>query len=187
MECLDYVVQLLFRGCFTEAMYFSILSVMKAPTASAHMLAGVSCCGGVVPLGQSQKLLEGVNDGTVYKEKSELPVSTDTALYYEGFFHLLQTFRIDPSIRAPIKLIKVFDDIADNLAYISRRELHVQPANRKRYTLRLASVAAAILIRRLTGSKRELPGVMPTLIDYATEIINTELNRTGGDAVFFYN
>jgi hypothetical protein len=106
-------------------------------------------------------------------------------LIYEGFFHLIQAVRLGPSIQAPANLRDEFDAIADNLAYVSRREFNTAPSRRRRYPLRLASISAAVLLRRLTGSDRELPGVMSPLVESATEIIKTEVGRTGGDAAFY--
>jgi hypothetical protein len=49
----------------------------------------------------------------------------------------------------------------------------------------MASVSAALLLRQLTGSDRELPGVAPITLETAKEILQTELARSGGDATFY--
>ena len=70
------------------------------------------------------------------------------------------------------------------MAYVSRRELHFPPEQRKRHTHRAASLGAATLLRRLTGSNRELPGVIGDP-SYRNAMVDEELAGTGGDAEFF--
>lgn len=184
MMDLDSIAHLLSERCFTEVAYFATLEALQRPSAEAHLLAGAACCGCAQALAVSQRLLEGApleSDA----ETAGLRISPATDLPYEGFFHLIQALRIDPSIKTPENLRQVCDAVADDLAYVSRRELHTPPGKRKRYTLRLASVAAAILLRRLTESSRDLPGVMSPTLETAAEIIEAELSRTGGDAAFF--
>jgi hypothetical protein len=84
-----------------------------------------------------------------------------------------------------LNLHQVFDSVADDLAYFSRRELEPGLEDRKQYTLRAVSVSAAMLLRQLTGSDRELPGVMLPTIETSKEIIVTELSRSGGDVIYF--
>lgn len=181
---LDLVAHLLSRHCFAEVAYFATMASMKSPTALSHMLAGVGCCGCSEPLAIAQRLLEGAPvSGDV--GPGGLRVSPATTLPYEGFFHLIEAIRREPSIVAPRDLREVFDAVADDMAYVSRRELHAAPDERRRYTLRLASVSAAVMLRRMTGSDRELPGLVSSTLDVAKEIIDAELGRTGGDAKFF--
>jgi hypothetical protein len=180
----DSMVYLLSQRCFAEAAYFGAVQAMKKPSAQAHLFAGLGCCGCAEALAIAQRLLEGA---PVPDEigAGGLRISPATRLIYEGFFHLLEALRLDPSIKVPGELRELADGVADDLAYVSRREMHMPPDKRKRYSLRQASVAAAVLIRRLTESSRELPRVMATTVEDATEIIDTELGRTGGDATFF--
>lgn len=182
---LDYIVHLLSLRCFAEAAYFGTVQTLKTPTARAHLLAGVGCCGCTEPLSLAQRLLEGVFVSDEELKKSELRVSPITLLPYEGFFHLINALRLDQSIRAPESLRDIFDSVADDLAYVSRRELEPGPNNRRRYTLREASLCAAVMLRRLTGSDRELPGVAAPSLERAMEIIEVELGQSGGDATFF--
>jgi len=184
MTDLDYIVHLLTNKCFAEAAYFASVGAAKAPSSLSHLLAGSACCGCAEPLAIAQRLLEGA---PVPDEigAGGLRVSPATDLPYEGFFHLIESLRLDSSIQPTPDLCQVFDDIADNLAYVSRRELHRGIARRHRYTMREVTVSAAILLRRWTGSGRELPGVMKPLLDLGAEIIESELHRLGGDADFF--
>jgi hypothetical protein len=180
----DAIVYLLSRRCFAEAAYFGVVAALKAPTAEAHMLAGAGCCGCVEPLANAQRLLEGI---PVAEEKlgvDGLLVSPASALPYEGFFHLIESLRLDPRITAPEELRAVFDDVADDLAFFSRRELHQPPEQRGRYTARAASLGAAVLLRRMARSGRELPGVASPSLAHATQIIDAELGQRGGDAAF---
>jgi hypothetical protein len=78
----------------------------------------------------------------------------------------------------------VFDAVADELVYVSRRETHRPPEQRRLYSLRQASLAAAVLLRRLTGTARELPGVASPAAEAACAVIDQELARSGGDAAF---
>jgi hypothetical protein len=185
MTEIDYISNLLSQRYFPEAAYFASLLSLQNPTATLHMLAGAACCGCAEPLAKAQKLLDGVDVPDEELGTGGLRVAPITLLPYEGFFHLLQALRMDPSIKAPTNLHVVFDSIADDLSYFSRRELELPPDQRKRYSLRMASVVAALLLRRLTGSTRELPQVMPATITLATEIIDAELSQAGGDAAFF--
>ena len=182
---LDFISYLLSQRYFAEAAYFGGMMSVKAPSALAHMLAGVGCCGCAEPLATAQRLLEGVPVPDEEVGTGGLLISPITHLPYEGFFHLLQALRLDPSIKSPAKLREVFDSVADDLAYVSRRELEPGPDRRRRYTLREASVSAAVLLRRLTGSDRDLPGVASPRLERAMEIIDAELGLTGGDAAFF--
>jgi len=111
-------------------------------------------------------------------------VSPATELPYEGFLHLIEAIRRDPAITAPSSLREVFDAVADDLAYVSRRELHRPPDQRRRYTLREASLAAAVLLRRLTRSERALPGVASITLERVSVIIEQDLGRAGSDATF---
>jgi len=180
----ELMVYLLSQRCFPEAAYFGAVQAMKKPSAQAHLFAGLGCCGCAEPLAIAQRLLEGAPAPDEI-DVGGLRISPATGLIYEGFFHLLEAVRLDSSIKVPAELRDLGDGVADDLAYVSRREMHTPPDKRKSYTLRQASVAAAVLIRRLTESSRELPGVMTTTVEDATEIIDTELGRTGGDAIFF--
>jgi hypothetical protein len=181
---LEFVANMLSRRYFAEAAYFGVVSALKAPTAAAHMLAGAGCCGCVEPIAQGQRLLEGALDSDTVGPGG-LRVSPATEMPYEGFFHLVQARRLDRTIMAPASLHDVFETVADDLAYFSRRELHTAPDQRRRYSLRMASVSAAVLLRQMSGSDRELPGVAPATLEAAAEIIHTEVNRVGGDAAFF--
>jgi len=180
----DYISYLLSQRYFPEAAYFASILSLQTPTASAHMLAGAASSGCAEPLAKAQKLLEGIDVPDEELGTGGLRVSPITLLPYEGFFHLLQALRLDPSLTAPANLREVFDSIAEDLAYISRRELELPPDQSKRYSLRIASVAAALLLRRLTRNTSELPGVMAATVTLAREIIDAELSRTGGDAAF---
>jgi hypothetical protein len=99
--------------------------------------------------------------------------------------HLVEAVRLDPAIKASENLREVFDSVADDLASFSRRELHRPPDQRRRHTLQDASLSAAVLLRRLTGCDRKLPGVGSLNLEIAREIIDGELARTGSDARFF--
>jgi len=182
---LEHVAHLLYQRYFAEAAYFGAVSALRSPTAEAHMLAGVGCCGCAEPLAMAQRLLEGV---PVPDEElggtGGLRISPASQLPYEGFLHLLQALRLDPSIKAPTNLRNVFDSIADDLAYVSRRELEPGPHKRRRYTLREASLSAAVLLRRLTESDRELPGVASPSLQKAMEIIDEELGQSSVDATY---
>lgn len=185
MDILEYIGHLLSRRCFTEAAYFGAVSALNSSTAEAHLLAGVGCCGCVEPLAIGQRLLEGVPVSDEQIGMNVLLISPATELPYEGFFHLIEAVRLDPAIKAPENLREVFDAVADDLAYFSRRELHRPPDKSKRHTLMGASLSAAVMLRRLTKSDRKLPGVLSSRLDGAIEIINEELVRSGGDATFF--
>jgi hypothetical protein len=184
MDDLDSIAYLLSRRCFAEAAYFGAMHALKQPSAQAHLFAGLGCGGCAEPLAVAQRSLE---DAPVPREigAGGLTVSPATNLIYEGFFHLIEALRLDPSIKVSAELREVADYVADDLAYVSRRELHTAPDKRRRYSLRLASVAAAVLIRRLTESDRELPGVLSATLEVAAEAIEAELGRRGGDAAFF--
>ncbi len=52
-----------------------------------------------------------------------LRVSPMSQLPFAGFDHLLAAFRADPQLRAPERFREVIDGIADDLAYMSRREI----------------------------------------------------------------
>jgi len=184
MDNLASIAHLLSRRCFAEVAYFGAVTALNHPSARAHMLAGAGCCGCVEALAIAQRLIEGVPMRDEDMARSVPLVSPATELPYEGFFHLLEAIRREPAITAPPGLEKVLDAVADDLAYVSRRELHRPPEQRKRYTLREASLGAALLLRRLTGSDRPLPGAAAPSLDGARGIIDQELRRDGGDASF---
>lgn len=180
----EFLVNLLGTRCYAEAAYYGGLLALKERSATAHMLAGAACCGYAEPAAAAQRILEGAPlEGEI--GPGGLRVSPQTTLPYEGFFHLLEARRLDPSISAPSTIRPIFDSIADDLAYFSRREFHSSADRPKKYSLRMASVSAALLLRQLTGSDRELPGVAPITLETAKEILQTELARSGGDATFY--
>ncbi len=184
MSDFEYWDTLLAGRCFTEAAYFCTISARSNPSARAHMSAGLSCCGCAHALAIAQRILE--DDPVPENERhvGSIHVSPQTELLYEGFFHLLEAVRLDPAIKAPAHLRDVFDSVADNLVFISRCNFHRPPDRRKRHSLRDASLAAAVLLRRLTDSKHKLKAPAPSL-DYAEEIIEVELARSDGDAMFY--
>ena len=179
------VAALLKKGWFAEAAYFAVVRVMKSPNADAHMIAGVSCCGCGRPLAIAQRLLEGEPVLDEDLRRGYLATSPIPRLPYEGLFHLLQAIRLEPSIRAPLELRNVFDSVADDLAFVSRRDLERPPNAQARYTFREATLAAALLLRRLTGTQLGLAGVFDLSIQRASKIIDFELAHPGGDASFF--
>jgi hypothetical protein len=181
MSDLPSIAVLLSRRCFIEAMYFGTIAALRLPSAEAHMFAGIGCCGCAEPLAIGQRLLDGMEE----VRASGLIVSPATELPYEGFFHLIEAVRLNPAIKAPENLREVIDAVADDLAYISRRELHRPPDKRRRYTLQDASVSAAMLLRRLTGSDSKLPGVALQRQEVASKIVERELTGNGGDATFY--
>lgn len=185
MDELLFIANLLSRRCFVETAYFGVLRALKSPTAEAHLLAGVGCCGCIEPLATGQRLLEGVPVPDEKIEMGALLISPATELPYEGFFHLIEAVRLDPAIKAPGNLREIFDSVADDLAFFSRRELHRPPDQRRRHTLQDASLSAAVMLRRLTACDRKLPGVASLNLDIAREIIDKELDRSGSDAMFF--
>ena len=66
----------------------------------------------------------------------------------------------------------MLDAVADDLAYVSRREIHRPPDARRRYSHGFASVVAALLLRRLTGSEADLPRVATPTVESAREIVD---------------
>jgi hypothetical protein len=185
MNDMEWMIHLLVRRCFVEAAYFGVVRALKTPSAEAHMLAGVGCCGCASPLAIGQRLLEGDSIPDEATGGSGLIISPATELPYEGFFHLLEAIRMNPDIQAPESLGEVFDAVADDLAYVSRREIHRPPDKARRYSHKLACLSAAVLLRRLTGTNRTLPGVGSTTLDCTMEIIEGELEQRGGDAIFY--
>jgi hypothetical protein len=180
---LQTVTYLLARRFYAEAAYFGTLQALRTGDARAHLMAGIGCCGCAAPLADAQRLLEGVPE-RAQASSCGLRVSPMTSLPFEGFFHMLQACRLDPAITVPADLREIADEVADDLAFVSRRELHWPPDRPRRYSHRLACVAAAVLLRDMTGSKGGLPGVMSPTLNAAREIIAAELGQTGGDALF---
>ena len=95
-----------------------------------------------------------------------------TRMPFAGLDHLLAAFRADPRLSAPADLHAVIDAVADDLAYTSRREIRTS----QRHSHGVTCIAAALLLRRLTGSDRELPGVMVARRRSAEEILAEELS-----------
>jgi hypothetical protein len=107
----------------------------------------------------AQRLIEGVDVPEHELGGGGLVVSAGSELPYEGALHLVEALRADPQLVCPPELCSVVDEIADDLAYLSRREQHRAPDRRRPHTLRAVSLAAAVLLRRVTGSARSLPGL----------------------------
>ena len=150
MVDLDRVTLFLSKRYFADVLYLATLGAIQSRASRAHMLAGIACCGCAEPLASGQRLLEGVGKDPI-TQPGPLIVSPMTMLPYEGFFHLIQAFRIEPSLTAPVASLRsLADDVADDMAYVSRRELHFPPEQRKRHAHRTASLGAAMLLRRLT-------------------------------------
>jgi hypothetical protein len=155
---------------FVEVAYFAGVSATASPSAEAHLFAGIGCCGCVEPQAVAQRVLEdedGLGGGG-------LRVSFATRLPYAGLDHLLEAVRADPELRAPDHLREVIDGVAEDLAYVSRREVRTSSAG-YRHSHGLTCVAAALLLRRLTGSERELPGVMAFSLRAGREVLEAEL------------
>jgi hypothetical protein len=184
MDIPRYVASLLSQRYFAEAAYFGGVDALRNRSPNAHLLAGIGCCGCVVSLATAQRLLDGdpVPEGDL--GVGPLRVSPATELPYEGLFHLIESVRADPAAQVPGPLREVADAVADDLAYASRREVRRPPDEPRRYSYPMACLAAAVLLRRLTGTSRELPRAHPALLAVATEILETELSGTGGDATF---
>jgi len=184
MDIPRYVASLLSRRYFAEAAYFGGVGALRNPSANAHLLAGIGCCGCVAPLATAQRLMDGdpVPEGDL--AIGGLRVSPATELPYEGLFHLIEAVRADPATKIPGPLREVADAVADDLAYASRSEVRRSPDELRRYSHPMACLAAAVLLRRLTGSSRELPRAGPARLAVAAEILETELGGTGGDATF---
>ncbi|MDW8214031.1 MAG: hypothetical protein RMJ55_10770 [Roseiflexaceae bacterium] len=129
--------------------------------------------------------LEGVPMPDEKSGVDRLRISPGTRMPYEGFSHLLEAVRLNPAITAPDSLREVFDAVADDLAYVSRRELRGSFDGPLRYSHRTACLAAALLLRRMTGTDRALPGVLLSTPNVYTQIIEKELSQSGGDALFY--
>ena len=84
----------------------------------------------------------------------------------------------------PKDLREVADAVADDLSYASRREIRRPPDEPRRYSHPTACLAAAMLLRRLTGTGGELPGASPARLATVAEILESELAGDGGDAAF---
>jgi hypothetical protein len=184
MDIPRYVASLLSRRYFAEAAYFGVVDALRNPSANAHLLAGIGCCGCVAPLATAQRLMDGdpVPDSDL--GAGGLRVSPLTELPYEGLFHLIEAVRADPATEVPGQLREVADAVADDLAYASRREVRRPPDELRRFSHPMACLAAAVLLRRLTGTSRELPRADPARLAVAADILDTELSGTGGDATF---
>jgi hypothetical protein len=177
------IVYLLANRFYTEAAYFGTLCAMRTADARAHLMAGIGCCGCAAPLADAQRLLEGVPE-RAQAGTSDLNISPMTRLPIEGFYHLLEARRLDRTIMVPPDLRAIADEVADDLAFASRREIHRRPDRPGRYSHRLVCVAAALLLRDMTGTVDALPGVMEPTRTVAQEAIAVELAQTGGDASF---
>lgn len=175
VDGLGIVETLLAQRFFVEAAYYAGVAAAATPSARAHMLAGAGCCGCAGPLASAQRLLDGDPEPVSDDLGGGLRVSPQTELPYEGFLHLVAAARHEPDLRAPSPLRDVLDSVADDLAYVSRREIHRPPDARRRYSHGLASVAAALLLRRLTGTERELPRVAPATVERAQQVVADEL------------
>ena len=143
MDELSRIEHLLAQRFFAEAAYYGGVSATSSPTARAHLLAGVGCCGCAEPLAAAQRLLDGDPSRAPATVPAAFAVSPATELPYEGFLHLIEAVRLDPELRASEHLRDVLDGVADDLAYVSRREIHRPPDARRRYSHGLACVAAA--------------------------------------------
>jgi hypothetical protein len=171
------IEHLLAQRYFAETAYYGGVLATASPSAQAHMLAGAGCCGCAEPLAAAQRLLDGDPDPPHAGDGAGgLRVSPATELPYEGLGHLIAAVSLDPALRAPERLHDVLDGVADDLAYVSRREIHRPPDARRRYSHGLACVAAALLLRRLTGSGRDLPRVAQSTVERAREVIAEELS-----------
>jgi hypothetical protein len=176
MDDLNAIEDLLVQRYFVEVAYYGGVNAAKAPSARAHLLAGVGCCGCAEPMAVAERLLDGDADPRADEGAGGLRVSPGTELPYDGFEHLVQSARLDPQLRAPQRLREVLDAVADDLAYVSRREIHRPPDARRQYSHGLAAVMAALLLRRLTGSEADLPRVPTSTGAIAREILDAELS-----------
>lgn len=183
---IEQLSHLLFKGYFSEVLYFGLNKVLKKPDAQVHMLTGVACCGLASPLANAQRSLEGAP-----WPKSAIQanaVSPGTELPYEGLFHLITALRLDPAVKAPSHLHEVFDRIATDLTYVSRREIRRSPDRQLQYSHHMTCITAALLLKKMIGKTTdELPNVPHIRITLAQEILNKELQKSGGDAAFLVN
>ena len=172
MTDLDRCERLLAERCFVEVAYLAGVEATASPSARAHLLAGVGCCGCVEPIAAGQRLLDDDPLPSTDRGGGGLRISPGTPLPYAGLDHLLEAFRADPALRAPESLWTVLDAVADDLAYVSRREIQRSPGSPRPRTHSLTCLMAAVLLRRLTGSSAELPRVS---VDFAEEKLAEEL------------
>jgi hypothetical protein len=184
MDIPRYVASLLSRRYFAEAAYFGVVDALRNPSANAHLLAGIGCCGCVAPLATTQRLMDGDPVADSDLGIGGLRVSPATELPYEGLFHLVEAVRADAATKVPGPLREIADAVADDLAYASRSEVRRPPDEPRQYSHPMACLAAAVLLRRLTGTSRGLPRADPARLTVAAEILETEIGGTGGDATF---
>lgn len=172
MNDLEYWEHLVAERYFVEAAYLAGVGAASAPSARTHMLAGIACCGCMQPQAAAQRLADG--DPVPSRARGGLRVSFATRLPYAGFDHLIAALRAEPELRAPEHLRAVIDEVADDLAYASRREVRTSSAGRA-HSPGATCVAAALLLLRLTGQDRELPRIIPLRLETAQQIIAAEL------------
>lgn len=166
-----YWEYLLRERFFPELAYFAGVSATASSSPEAHLFAGIGCCGHVVLQANVQRIIEDAPLDDEDLRPGGLGVSPMTRMPFAGLDHLIAAFRADPGIAMPQDLHDVIDGVADDLAYTSRREIQTS----QRHSHGQTCIAAALLLRRLTGSEHELPGVMVARARIAEEILAEEL------------
>jgi len=179
----QYVQRLVEERRFTEALYFGALMLARQRSPELHLLLGLACHAAIRPLADLQRMLRSYQPSDD-PAASTLMIGANTLLVYEGFYHLIEALRQDRKIQIPESTRHVADEILLDLQWYMKQESHGFASN-KRDSLKMTAVAGAVLLHRLTGHAGAPSFLLKTEVECADQMIEEELNGTGGDAVFY--
>ncbi|HLP87529.1 MAG TPA: hypothetical protein VK184_02845 [Nostocaceae cyanobacterium] len=178
---------------FIEALYFGVMEQQSNPSSELHLNLGISCCATIKPIADIERYLK---DRTSYEETSSfvnpvvdvegLGVVRSTMLVNEGLHHFLQAKRLNPQIQVPDSLKPITITIIQDLQDYLRQEFQGYSTSLLEYKLRIAGLAATVLLCELQGDNpKEKIKLYQNAIDSAYELIS-KLFATDNKQSFFY-
>jgi hypothetical protein len=173
----EYVRRQVEGRFYAEALYFGALELARSSSPELHLYLGLACAGASGGVADVQRLLHGDPNGP--KGDGRPVVGNATRLVYEAFYHLLEAAR--QGVGLPATLGPLAAEILDDLQWYLLEDLKGVMTGRK-HTARDVGCGAAVLLHRL------LKGAPPLREDVAwsgEELVNQELNASGGDAAFY--
>ena len=178
-----YLQRLVEDERFVETLYYGALLLRTDQSAEVHLYLGVACCGSVLRIGQMEKADFEAPPGTPPDfPTGGLAVPRPTLLVYEGFFHFIEALRKQKGIMLPPSIRSVAREVLSTLYWYRRQEMHGYSSSLRAHSYAEVADGAIMLLHRLAGVK-ERETVLPR--DFARELIDEELARTGGDAFFY--
>lgn len=171
---------------FLEALYFGALQIDSTSSSQLHLLLGVACCGTIKPIGLIERTLREPRTSNAPRLPSGgLIVGRATTIVYEGFEHLVEARRKDPSIVFAADLVPIVSEVVDDLVSYQLQEFHGYTSDTP-VSLPDAALAATVLLVQLTDGAVQLPPLRTSGSQAIAERVIEERLAMPGDGAAFH-